>query len=192
MSKKLSTVGIVMPKDFEATAYESVHARINANQNTESDTWQQYAGAWNAVAYRFLSVTESDKMFTKSIKRYGDAPKQPERYYQERELFSFFVNGLATIESLCYGLFAIGSMLNPQEFPTNTAKDLRLISPERTAGQFAKAFQGEGITFALQHLIATQEFRDWKEIRNVLAHRTSPGRLIYGLWGSLLRLPCGK
>ena len=31
----------------------------------------------------------------------------------------------------------------------------------------------------MNKIINSNEFKDWKEIRNILVHRTTPGRLIY-------------
>jgi len=177
--RPLSTIGLQMPEDFSISSYESIHQRVCSNSKTESNSWIEYAGAWNAIAYRFLALTDHGKAFTESIKRAGDAPPQPERYIQERELFAFFVNGLATIESFCYGLFAIASMVNQIDFPIATQKDLKLINPEKTTTQFKKAFAGKGITDALAQLIDSQDYGDWKDIRNVLAHRSAPGRIFY-------------
>lgn len=168
-----------MPRDFAVEPYEAIRSRVVAKKDAYPHSWAQYAGAWNAVAYRFLSCADHDRAFIESIKRAGNAPPQPERYRQERELFGFFVTGLAAIESLCYGLFAIGSMLDAQNFPISTPRDMRSISPEKTAKQFAAAFPKEGITAALQQMRSAQDFRDWKEIRNLLAHRSAPGRAFH-------------
>ena len=178
-SRPLFTTGLVMPKDFDVEPYEAIHLRVSASSKVYPDSWAQYAGAWNAVAYRFLSCADHDRTFTESIQRAGDAPAQPERYIQERELFGFFVTGLAAIESLCYGLFAIASMLDSQNFPIKTPSDMKSITPKKTAKQFKEAFPRESITTALNKIVTAQEFREWKEIRNILAHRVAPGRVIY-------------
>jgi len=178
-NQPLSTIGLVMPGDFAVVPYEAIHSRVVAKKEAYRHSWAQYASAWNALAYRFLSCATHDREFTQSIKRAGSSPPQPERYIQERALFSFFVTGLAAIESLCYGLFAIGSMLNAQNFSITTPQDMRLITPRKTARQFAAAFPKEHIAAALQQMRNAQDFRDWKEIRNILAHRSAPGRLFH-------------
>jgi hypothetical protein len=168
-----------MPKDFPSTPYEGVHFRVNNYSRTDSESWIQYNGAWKAISYRFLSVVDYDKAFTRSIKKFGDAPPNPERYKQERDLFGFFVNGLAAIESLYYAVFAIGSMLEPVNFNVDTPQDLRSINPESTNSQFKKVFPEESFNTILSRVTSSPEFRAWKEVRNILAHREAPGRTIF-------------
>lgn len=180
----LSTIGLQMTDDFPIDSYKAVHERVCSNSNTESELWSEYAGAWNAIAYRFQALTDHGTAFSESIRRSGDGPPQPERYIQERELFAFFINGLATIESFCYGLFSIGSIVDSVAFPVATPKDLKLINVERTGVEFKKTFPGKGVTMALERLIDSNEYAKWKEIRNILAHRSAPGRIIYLSSGS--------
>jgi len=179
-NQRLSTIGLVMPKDFDVTRYEAIHFRAVARKEVHPDSYSQLSGAWNAVAYRFLSCMDHDLVFTESIQRAGDAPPQPERYIQERELFCFFVTGLAVIESFCYGLFALASMVDSKKFRIATSEDLRSITPKKTAGQFADAFPKESITVALKKTITHDVvYREWGKIRNILAHRAALGRIIH-------------
>jgi hypothetical protein len=121
-------------------------------------------------------------VFIRAIKEAGTPGVIPQTedswYIQQRELFGFFVVGLSTVESLCYGLFAVGSILDTQQFPIATPKDLRKINIESTTRKFVAVFPNEVVTSALQQLIDSQEFKDWSEIRHVLIHRGLPGRII--------------
>ena len=188
-NQRLSTIGIVMPQDFEVVSYEAVHSRAVARKEACPESYDQFAGAWRAVAYRFRSCTEHDLAFTESIRRAGDAPPSPERHIQERELFCFFVAGLAVIESFYYGMFAIASMLDSANFPVATPSDLRSISPRKTVERFGECFREETLTVALKRIIDDDVYREWKEIRNILTHRTVPGRIIYASVGSAKRPP---
>lgn len=175
----VSTVGLEAPQDFPTSAYESVHRRVCAHVKDGSSAWFEYAGAWNGVIYRFLSLAEHDLSFTDSFRRFGDSPSPPERYRQERELFGFFLNGLACVESFAYGLFAIGSLVDPGAFPINKPDDLRSINLNRTQVNFTAVFPEERITATLGQLRGSSELHAWKDIRNILAHRSAPGRSIY-------------
>lgn len=166
----------LMPKDFAVEPYCAIRSLINTKINSHPDSWTQFAGSWNAVAIRFLSCVEHDVKFTESIKKAGNSPPHPERYFQERELFGFFVTGLSTIESFCYGLYAIGSILKPLDFPFQKPKDMKNVTPEDTFERFKNKYKGEKITLALNQLIDSSEYKEWKEIRNILAHRIAPGR----------------
>jgi hypothetical protein len=171
-----------MPSDFNIAAYDAVYLRMNANSYRTQDTFDPYIGAWKGVAYRFLSCAESDVAFTTSLRERGPAPSSLERYRQERELFYFFVAGLASIENLCFALFAMGSMLDPHIFAMRTDKHLGDISPESTKDKFAKFFRKKGLALTLglsetlKQLTGADEFKEWKKIRNILAHRANPGR----------------
>ncbi len=179
LHKRLSTIGLVMPEDFAVEPYEAIHSRLTIEKENQPDAWAEYAGAWNAVAYRFHACADHDEAYTESIQRAGDSPPQPERYIQEKELFGFFVTGLSAIESLCYGLFAIASMLNERCFLMTTTKDKRSIRFRKTTQQFAKAFPGEDVTCALEQMRDSEEFSEWREIRNILTHRLAPGRVVH-------------
>jgi hypothetical protein len=166
-----------MPPDFPAEPYESIQQRVSVDLGeSHPEPRKLFAGGWNAVRYRYLACTEHDRDFTHSIQQ---ERTHLERYHQERDLFGFFVTGLSTIESLCFALYAIGSIVKPNEFPIGTDRNLREITPARTARQFAESFQGEPLTTALEQLTNSGEFAEWSRLRNVLAHRTTPGRGIY-------------
>lgn len=180
-SPPLSTTELVMPADFAVVPYEAVSKRIES-RNTNDPAWVEYAGAWNAVRYRFHACVTHEEAFTRSIKQAGDAPPQPERYVQERELFNFFVNGLATIESLCYGLYTLGAIVDGASFPMQKPY---AITPQSTRKKFAARFPGEAVAGALARLVDDPQFIAWNNIRNVLAHRSAPGRTIFASVGSV-------
>jgi len=192
--QSVSTIGIEMPQDFSVKPYEAIKNRLIGKKDTHSDSWDEFAFAWNAVAYRFRSCTEHDEAFTESIRRHGKTLPPSERYVQERALFCFFVTGVSTIESLCYGLFAIGSMLDAQNFLFVTPDDRRNVSPEETTDKFGTVFPRENITATLKRMTKMHDYQDWKVMRNILSHRSTPGRLIFRggdrdgdvLWGETI------
>jgi hypothetical protein len=180
----VSTIHLEMPDDFEYASYEAVHSRIGPRHETHQPQWIEYAIAWSAVANRFYACAEHDEAFTRSIRTHGDAPQQPERYYQECDLFGFFITGLSALENTCYGLYAIASMLDDVYFPIKKARNKKAINPESTADRFRTTFPNESLSRALNKMVDTQEYEDWKEVRNILAHRGSPGRNIHRTVGS--------
>jgi hypothetical protein len=180
----VSTVHLEMPDDFEYAAYEAVHLRIGPLHESHQPQWTEYATAWSAIANRFQACADYDEAFTQSIRTHGDAPQQPERYFQECDLFGFFVTGLSTIENTCYGLYAIASMLDDVYFPIRKAGNKKAIYPESTADRFRTTFPNEDISRSLNRMVNSQEYEDWKEVRNILAHRGSPGRQIHRTVGS--------
>jgi hypothetical protein len=173
---------INMPADFADELYDRVYQRVAdaiGNLHPQPPSWPEYSCAWLGLTYRFRSCVEHDGVFTDSVNRFGDTPDWPERYKQERDLFGFFVTGLSAIECTCYGLFAIGSWLHPDNFSLTTDADKRRVNPERTLEQFEIALPNENLTRALQQITDDQEYHNWKKARNVLSHRSQPGRIIY-------------
>jgi hypothetical protein len=173
----MSTMGI--PQDFPLRPYNNIRNRLGGERDKHPDSWSEFASAMNAVEYRFHSCAEHDEAFAESIRRAGNSPPAPERYAQERELFCFFVTGMSAIESFCYGLFAIGSMLDAQAFPFVTTEDKRNITPEKTADKFRTTFSGENITSILKRLTESQDYQRWRTMRNILSHRSTPGRKFF-------------
>src|SRR4030095_3646238 len=170
------TTGLKMPSDFAIGTYNEIHQHLSKSSAVGSVTWPEYGSAWNSISYQFVTLDESDKSFTTSVKTHGSGPTQQERYIQERDLFSFFINGLAVLETFCYGMFAIGSFVDSSVFILSTALDKRRVTPDTTSAAFNSKFPNENITSDIASLISSNEFKFWKEIRNILAHRSNPGR----------------
>jgi len=182
MSKKrLSSIGLIMPDDFPSDLYDDVNHRISKNRDDYLSSWYQFAGGWNAIAYRFLSCTDSNDDFILSISKHGNSPAQPERYNQEKLLFNFFVTGLSALQSLSYALYFACSILDKINFPVSSKKDLKSITIESTQIKLEQsALQNkESIIKNLKDSINSAEYKDWKEKRNILAHRSAPGRNIF-------------
>ena len=176
----LIPIDLEMPADFPVTSYEAIFLRMVNKKDTHPDSWKQFVGSWNTVAYRFLSCTEYCSKFTDSIICAGNSPPQPERYKQENDLFGFFITGLSTIESLYYGLYAIGSTVNPYKFPITGCDILKNINPQDTAAKFKSAYSRDDFSECLNTKLADQTYNDWRSIRNILVHRSVPGRHFYG------------
>lgn len=171
-----------MPRDFPRSNYESFYGLVIAKAVREKVTedWKrQFIGAWKAVAYRFRACDKHQRQFNRSISRNGSAPREMEAYYQDHEFFCAFAAGLASLESLYYGLFACGALIMPSTFPFTLPSDYQKARPEATVKGFNKAFTGERITASLSTVWQSPERADWELIRNVLVHRVIPGRIIY-------------
>jgi hypothetical protein len=181
----LSTIGLVMPPGFPSEDYDAVNSAVSRHQSHHPSEVSQFVGGWLGVAYRFLSCTDYDAAFRSSVSRPGgDAPPHPERYKQEKWLFGFFATGLSTLESLCYGLFAVGAITRPKDFRFVGPSDWRRVTPSWTRRQFASAFPQHSLTNMLEELMGSRKFHEWNEVRNILVHRSAPGRTISGTTSS--------
>lgn len=173
----LKTNGLII-QGFPQEKYESIHL-ILSSRYAEKNEYEHFSGAWNAIAYRYRGAIDHGSDFVKLIKLYGTAPQPEKRYLQEQALFNHFSSCFSVFESVCYGFFAIGSIINPEYFSISDKADQRKISPETTKKTFQKAFPDEQITKTLIELTADSEFGNIRNTRNILIHRTAPGRKIY-------------
>ncbi len=194
MTVSITTLAIGLPDDFPNLPYNAIHALVHAKQHHVEQTFH-YGGAWNAIAYRFLSCANSDDRFTALVGS-GTQQGQQERFEQEEALLNFFVNGLSAIESFFYGLYWMGSMASPATFPILAAKDLRNIQTNRTMDSFSGSSHAALFTASFSRLrtpdgkgnwLNTPQYDEWKDVRNILAHRASYGRVIHGSFGGAPR-----
>jgi hypothetical protein len=87
-------------------------------------------------------------------------------------------------------------MLDAKNFPLVTAEDKRSVNPERTAEKFGMTFPRETITLVLKRLKESQDYQRWKTMRNILSHRSTPGRQIFrggdrdgdAVWGETIQI----
>jgi hypothetical protein len=177
-----------LSSDFPTAEFVSaeleMRARVGTSPIAPTPTWTEFGAAWMAVAYRFLDATYFDQEFRDSIAKFGTAPEPPERYRQERHLFGFFVSGLSAIESFCYGLCALAWEADPRSVSLATPGQKKGVSPESTRDRFNAHFKSDAITANLDLLVTSADYKDWVDVRNALAHRTSPGRKHYRHLGS--------
>jgi hypothetical protein len=173
--RPLSLNGLIVPEDFPVVEYEAIQQRVERARGT-STIYEEFAGAWNAIAYRFVAVTEYESILRTSLTPTDD-PIQ--RYRQEKDLFGFFSNGFSVFEAIFYGLFALGAFVAPTEFPLATRKDKQKVSPTSTTVAIAKVFVGEPINQVIKTVSADPAYVEWREVRNVLTHRAAPGRTFF-------------
>lgn len=177
-ARSKSPLGIQMPDDFPMQPYWEVREHCRHKMEITSPIVEKaraFSAAWKAIAYRFRGLADHDQSFTIAISQDGNGHSG--RYVQERELFCFFVSGVAVVDSFAYGIYFLGSISRPDEFSTKRPWDITL---PKTDELFQSIFPKLGITQGLRGLITDSSFQQWKEIRNVLVHRCTPGRIIHG------------
>jgi hypothetical protein len=186
VSIHVNTVGIDLPSDFPNVPYTAIGAQVQAAPRHGDQTFH-FGGAWNGIAYRFLSCANADDCFTLLVS--PSAATSPEqRFSQDEALFTFFVTGLSVIECFFYGLYWIGSMADTTTFPILAPNRLRDIAADRTmeliengphARLFAAAFARLRARTTPGNWQNTPEYSEWKNVRNILAHRASYGRELH-------------
>jgi hypothetical protein len=173
----LSTNGLVMPPDFPVASYESVYSKAFGFVHSANEVYSHFAGAWNAVAYRFLALTEYEREFTSAIA--DRSPSPIARHHQERQLFGFFSNGFSVFEAAFYGVFSLGALIAPTFFPIASAKDQQRINPTSAMNAIRAAFPSDPLNGSLNAITNDPAYIEWREIRNVLTHRAAPGRTFF-------------
>lgn len=187
----LQVHGIDFPDDFPVQPYNAVHAKLNSAKRQPDQVFHQ-GGGLKGLAYRFLTAAEADDRFTDIV---GVEQNHLNRFHQEEALFSFFVNSLSAIESFFYGLYWIGTVAEPARFPVAvTDGDLRKIKIDKTmsefrtgphAGIFSAAFAAlQTRDPATGNWMNTDPYKELKDVRNILAHRASYGRIVQMVAGS--------
>jgi hypothetical protein len=207
-----------IPNDFPRDNYETIGSLVFSKcNNTNKDEYFFFLASWKGFLHRFLACTDHDKKYIESItlleeKLLIEQKIYPyERYLVERELFNFLINGLAAIECLCSALFAMAAIeeiahtgqTTNLTFSIKTEKELRRIFPSTTTEKFHLKFENETITRTLKDLFNTdsttedtssitedaKQYKEWKKIRDILAHRGQPGRKVALSSGSPEKIP---
>jgi hypothetical protein len=177
-SKPLTATGLVMAPDFPTVEYEAAYERVR-NVHAGNPAFRHFGGAFNAMSYRFREAHDVAVAFQEQFKREGASPPPEPRYEQERLLFDFYSSCFSVLEAYFFALFAVGHMLKPGQFPLSTAKDEQKVGPSRTVELFEKHFTTDPMVAALKSLTQHGSYKSLREARNVLTHRSAPGRLMY-------------
>lgn len=181
--KPLRSIGLIMPVDFPSEKYDSVNdrmARFSGGSEIEKSIWAEFTAGWKAVAYRLLACKEHSDAYTLSIARAGSAPGPEQRYLQDRELYGFFVSGISVIESYFYSLYMKGALIFPNDFPfdNKTVRDVYPLDVIKTYRKVKKEYHGQLLTHG-RRVLRNKICKEWNYIRNVLIHRSAPGRNLY-------------
>jgi hypothetical protein len=173
-----------MPDDFPQVPYEAVHRAVGGYLakmdvgDKPPEWWGEWAAAWNGLALRFLSCDRHDHAYRAQTLR-SASPNHDELCTQEEELFDFFMNGWSALENACYALFAIGWALEPAAFAEfDTDAERRKIDARKTESRFRAAFPRTSLALELGKLVRETRLEAWRNVRRILFHRTSPGRVI--------------
>lgn len=167
-----------LPGDFPVAELDEIHARLSdpSEARRQSPEWSEWAGACNGIVYRYRACDEHGTAVANSLDQ-STSPPQPERYRQERLLFSFFVEGLSCIECFYYGFYFVGAMIDAAAFDPGLRP--QKVTRAKVVRGYQERFGGDEITSSLEAINASSELEAWRKVRNLLAHRANPGRALY-------------
>jgi hypothetical protein len=148
----LSVNGLVMPPDFPAQSFQAVQRTIQPFAQTDNELYAHFAGAWNAISYRYLSLVNYGEIFTASLKAHGSSPPAVERYNQERMLFGFFSNGFSVFEAFFYGNVRNRRIVGAEAVSTfNLGRSATRNTEENDRGVCERLRRGSGDRPAVRH-----------------------------------------
>ncbi len=170
---------LAMPEGFPDATLEAVKDRIVPKMKNPSPELDNFLGAVNGIRFRLHACANHSEEFVQSVRNFGDAPSIVERCRQETLLFGFFVSGFATLDSFSFFIYFAAAAIKPPHFPIQKSGHLKRINCKSTADDFCRLFPNDDMTKELRALVEDQHFKEWDTYRNVLAHRSAPGRRIY-------------
>lgn len=103
------------------------------------------------------------------------SPPPEERCDQGKSFFSFFVNSISAISCFFFSMYCIGSMLDPNRFPTIEPNDLS-IYPKHIADLFHHCFRGDDLQQDMEWCLKESSYWKINNIHRVLMHRGMPPR----------------
>lgn len=179
--RRSTTTGLTYLADFPADQYEAVQTATKRFSVTDAGNappvaWREWASAWNALQYRYHSCNSHNLAFSKVIEK--DGASHDDLFIQDRELFGFFVTELSTLESFCYAAYALGSLVRSTDFPIATNVDRKNICIALTATKFKNLYPNKRISKALDLLQNSEQLQVLRDVRNVMAHRTVPPKIV--------------
>ena len=187
----------IIPNDFDLATYQKIMDIVFSSKIIDEIHKAEFAGAWNNVLYRYIEFCQSNNEFVKCLREHSNTPTTRWRYEQERSLFNFFTCGLSIIESYCYAVYVICSIVKYECFPLIDPDDRNLvkmglikqISLDCLAKKLSSFFTHDKITIKINEINVDNSFKSLKIVRNALCHRSTPGRLIFGTTRDKLSKP---
>jgi hypothetical protein len=166
---------IAPPADFPRQHYISVLALVSdacAGQRARAAAYSQFAAAWSGVLYRFCAFDAHFTALSSSLGGADGATARQTAFEVECDLFGVFTNGVATLESIAYGVFAIGALMRPETFPLATPTDRRNATVGAVLRLYSERFHDDDLTRVLFWWYNSREYGWWKDMRNLLARQT--------------------
>jgi hypothetical protein len=169
---KTNTMGASMPHDFAVAVFDRLNARVAAMPGRPEPAWSQFAGAWNAVGYRFLAAARADARFVGAYRR-------NDRLSQELDLFAFVSTACSAIECMAYAVHAVGAMLAPDGFPIGSEQQRKGVNLSTTAQRLESRYPVDSLAALFIRIRKDHQWRQLVDWRDIEIHRGTPGRLIH-------------
>jgi hypothetical protein len=175
----LLTIGIIGDKLFPTEKYNEVQKLVMAKLGHKS-SYDDFSYSWNALGHRFHGAILLSQSLIESLGPPPKAGSMEARHKEDQELFYFFSSSFSSIECLYYSAFAVGEMTTGK-FDFNNPKTQRKIKPDFVIQKFKESLPSTTLASQLEACIlpdsgTTGTYSELVQIRNVLSHRSQPGR----------------
>jgi hypothetical protein len=177
-----SVVQLELPTVFPLSAFEEFWNAARAVIPQSSSERREFNAATSLIAFRFRGCIEYKDEFIRSWQVAGVAASFEEQYVRERALFGMFVDGVSTIESLCYANYALGAVKLSLPFDEGSRKN---ATPNLLLKAVKEKEPTSRLTTALGDVLGSEDWRLWRDYRNTMAHRSPIPRIIYASTGTL-------
>jgi hypothetical protein len=164
------------PNVFLGSLYQAFDRLLQANRKLLPAVLSFHA-AKSAVALRMRAIDDLADRFEKFANQPNRGAQRVNRLPEENQLlFDFFANGLAALESFCFGSYYLAVGLDDRKFNINTKR--KSINPEKVLASFQAFEPADAFTLALSTCLKSQEHELIKAMRNTLLHSVTPGRTV--------------
>lgn len=163
-----------LPTDFPVEPYVKTLGflrRLQSDDSSEIARFRQCNLGMSGIAYRFRLLAESDEQFANLVAQYGDNPTHEHVVHRANLLFSFFLAGQASIESLAYSVHFMAASAGNSAFMADSEEAQQGVGLSSTTKLLRAHYPDSPITLSLGSLSTEAEFVQWQGIRNQAAHR---------------------
>lgn len=170
MNKYHGRVWGVLPEDFPMKTLEKAYRNCIDVIGAENSSVQLMQMGLAGTAYRFRTMAENDEILSTSFKQSGYGPPAEDYYKQITSQYIFFSAGLSCVDSFFFAMYACAAHCRSKAFGL-TSKDLKKVKIYSVKNNFNKYWNNTDIAIAMNELVASKKFAEWKDIRNILSHR---------------------
>ena len=175
-----------MPSSFPLVPFEDFIEKGRAVFGANSQARREFGGASNIIGWRFKACEEYKEGYMSSWRQYGPDVSFEGIYLRERLLFGVFVSGVSCVEATIYACYALAS--SPNVFGLEFDENIRKHKSGAThlLNQLKPINESLKLVSALDQLLASDQWKLWKDFRNTMTHRSNLPRNLYGAIGGPL------
>ena len=170
MTKYFGPIWGEPPPDFPTAGLETAYRECIDLMGAQTPPVLFMGQGLKGIAYRFRALAEYDEIFTESFIMQGSAPPLDDHFRQETALFGFFTTGLSCLESLFFAMHAMASHYESQTFRLDN-DTLKNVTPQSVRCRFKQCWPNSDLTLEMNDIVDSPEFKNWKDVRNILSHR---------------------